>query len=89
MATIVQKLGHDELYLVKMDIEGGWYDATLDMLSSDILPTFMEIEFDSPAPIWRVARVNRVLRQAGYQLVLRQGDNAVFKRDTSAASRQS
>lgn len=87
MATIMQKLGHEAPYLVKMDIEGGWYEATLDMLNSGICPTFMEIEFDSPAPIWRVARVYRALREAGYRLVLRQGDNAVFKRDTSAASR--
>lgn len=80
-ATIMQNLGHDEVYLVKLDIEGGWYEAVLDMLNSGIRPVFMEIEFDSPAPIWRVARVNSALNRAGYRLVLRQGDNAVYKRD--------
>jgi len=80
MSTIMKKLGHREVYLVKMDIEGSWYEAVPDMLASGIRPLYVQIEFDSPAPVWRVAPVLRALSANGYRMALRAGDNTVFKR---------
>jgi len=82
VSTIMEKLNHDSVYLVKMDIEGSWYEAVPDMLNSDIKPEFIEIEFDSPAPVWRVSKVVRALVANGYKQALREGDNLVYKKVT-------
>lgn len=79
IATIMEKLGHDRIDLMKMDIEGSWYQALADMLGDDITPGILEVEFDSPAPVWRVRRIAMLLRKAGYKLVLQDGDNCVFQ----------
>ena len=80
LSTIMDKLGHTEIHLIKMDIEGSWYEAIPDILSDGILPRFFEIEFDSPAPVWRVSRIKRMLESKGYRLILREHDNAVYER---------
>lgn len=77
-ATILEKLGHATPYLVKMDIEGSWFEVIQDMMRDSIHPKVLEVEYDSPAPVWRVMRIHRQLKAAGYRLVLRQGDNAVY-----------
>ena len=79
LSTIFEKLGHDSVYLMKIDIEGSWYQALIDIIESKIYSEFLEIEFDSPAPVWRVSRIVRLLQNNGYRLVLREGDNAIFK----------
>lgn len=79
LKTIMEKLSHDSLYILKIDIEGSWYRALKDVIMSEIFAEFLQVEFDSPAPVWRVAHIVRLLAQSGYKLVLREGDNAVFK----------
>lgn len=78
MATIMQRLGHKQVYLLKIDIEGSWFSVLIDMLQSGIHPKVLCVEFDSPAPVWRVRRVVRALEAAGYGAVNREGDNVVF-----------
>jgi FkbM family methyltransferase len=80
LSTIMKKLGHSDIHLMKMDIEGSWYEAIPNILASGIYPVFFEIEFDSPAPVWRVSKIVRDLHRHGYRLVLRKEDDAVFKR---------
>jgi FkbM family methyltransferase len=82
MATIGERLNHprDSLYLVKVDIEGSWFQVLPDMVASKILPDFLEVEYDSPAPIWRVRPVHRTLERAGYRVVLQENDNVIYKR---------
>lgn len=82
--TIMGRLGHssDSLYLVKMDIEGSWYQVLPDMVRSGILPQVLQVEYDSPAPLWRVRPVHRMLIGKGYHLVLREADNAIYHRQT-------
>ena len=80
MSTILERLGHGCPYLVKMDIEGSWGRALEDMMRSGHHPEFLEVEFDSPAPVWKVSNTARLLERSGYGLVLREGDNAVYKR---------
>ena len=45
IASIMQKLGHDRIDLLKMDIEGAEYDVIDGLLSSDVRPTQLLIEF--------------------------------------------
>lgn len=82
MSTILDRLGHRDrqIHLMKMDIEGSWFAALQDMMASGIYPTFLEVEYDSPAPVWRVSKVARLLEAHGYALILREADNAIYKR---------
>jgi FkbM family methyltransferase len=84
MATIMEKLAHSEIYLMKMDIEGSWYPALRDMMMSRIFPTFLQVEYDSPAPLWRVRPIAKLLEANGYALILREADNAIYKRVAAA-----
>jgi len=82
LSTIMERLGHQgrEIYLLKMDIEGAWYEAAMDFIPSGLLPKVLAIEFDSPAPVWRVAPVVRMLEERGYSLVIQEKDNVTFLR---------
>lgn len=78
LGSIVARLGHDRIDLLKMDIEGSWYEVIPDMLDAGLRPPLLQVEYDSPAPVWRVSRSHLALAAAGYALVLREGDNAVY-----------
>lgn len=82
MSTILERLGHaaDSIYLLKIDIEGSWFQALQDMIASRIYPKYLEVEYDSPAPLWRVRPVHRQLIASGYALMLREADNAIYVR---------
>ena len=45
LTTIVGKLGHDRIDLLKMDIEGAEYEVLEGLLDSPVLPTQLLIEF--------------------------------------------
>jgi FkbM family methyltransferase len=78
IATIMRKLGHDHIELLKIDIEGSWGQVLDSMLRSKIYPRTICVEFDSPAPLWRVRQTTRALQQAGYVLARRDKENCVF-----------
>jgi len=78
--TVMEKLGHDHIDLLKIDIEGSWHAVLTQMIADSIFPDMICVEFDSPAPINRVYAVAKGLFRNGYKLVLREFDNAVFVR---------
>lgn len=80
ISTIMQRLGHDRLDLLKLDIEGAWGDVLDDMLDSGIRPTILCVEFDSPAPPQRVLRLVQRLKSERYRLVKTERDNTLFVR---------
>ena len=45
IASIMRKLGHEHIDLLKMDIEGAEYDVIDGLLSSDVRPTQLLVEF--------------------------------------------
>lgn len=45
LATIVEKLGHDHIDLLKMDIEGAEYGVLEGLLASPVLPRQLLVEF--------------------------------------------
>lgn len=79
LTTIMERLGHDRVDLTKMDIEGSWYAVLHDLAAGPVRPTLLEVEYDSPAPVWRVARAHAVLRRAGYVLTHQERDNAIYE----------
>jgi FkbM family methyltransferase len=78
--TIMQKLGHQQIELLKIDIEGSWGRVLSSMLDSRIYPRVVCVEFDSPAPLLRVRRTVRALQAAQYRLARREKENCVFVR---------
>ena len=74
----MRRLGHGRIDLLKIDIEGSW-DRVLDrMLDDGILPETLCVEFDSPAPLWRVRPMVLRLEEVGYSLVRSERENCVF-----------
>ena len=78
LATIMEKLGHEEIELLKIDIEGSWNRVLARMLEDRIYPRILCVEFDSPAPLLRVRKTVRSLKKAGYTLARRDKENCVF-----------
>ncbi|MEM6475491.1 MAG: FkbM family methyltransferase [Pseudomonadota bacterium] len=76
--TIMKKLGHEQIELLKIDIEGSWGRVLSSMLESGIHPRVLCVEFDSPAPLLRVRGTVRALQSAGYKLARRDKENCVF-----------
>lgn len=80
LSAVMKRLGHVRIDLLKIDIEGSWRQVLNCMLDDRIHPDTICVEFDSPAPIWRVRPMVRRLRRVGYELVKRDKENCVFVR---------
>lgn len=71
LASILGKLGHDRIDLLKMDIEGAEYEVLEGLLRSPVLPTQLLVEFhhrfveDGLAKTYDIIRR---LREAGYKI---------------------
>lgn len=71
LATISDKLGHDRIDLMKMDIEGAEYEVLDGLLSSSIKPTQLLVEFHHRFPgigLEKTADIIERLRGAGYKI---------------------
>lgn len=78
LRTLMRELGHERIDLLKLDIEGAWYDVVASGLSDDVKPTVLCVEFDSPVTLARALRTARRLRTAGFVLASRRRDNYLF-----------
>lgn len=78
LTTIMRLLNHEDIYLLKMDIEGSWFKCLLDIIKSNIFPVILQVEFDSPAPVWKVRKIHKLLRSNGYAVAIRERDNVVY-----------
>ncbi len=71
LSTISEKLGHDRIDLMKMDIEGAEYEVLDGLLSSSIKPTQLLVEFHHRFPgigLEKTADIIERLRGAGYKI---------------------
>ena len=69
--TIMKKLGHDHLDLLKLDIEGGEYEVIDNMLKESIRVRQLIVEFHHnfpTIPMARTVEAVRALRKNGYRL---------------------
>jgi FkbM family methyltransferase len=78
VGTLMRELGHERLDLLKLDIEGAWYEVVTNVLSERVEPSVLCVEFDSPVTLARALRTTRRLRAASYVLASRQRDNYLF-----------
>ncbi|MDZ7803349.1 FkbM family methyltransferase [Thiohalophilus sp.] len=71
IGSIMAKLGHDHIDLMKIDIEGAEYDVLENMLDHSIKPEQLLVEFHHRIPgigPKKTAALIRRLRAAGYRL---------------------
>ncbi|MDX1430577.1 MAG: FkbM family methyltransferase, partial [Rhodothermales bacterium] len=71
LRTIMQKLSHDDITVLKMDIEGAEYAVIKDIADSDIRPRQILVEFHHRFPevtIEQTATAITTLRTIGYSL---------------------
>jgi FkbM family methyltransferase len=71
LSTISEKLGHDKIDLMKMDIEGAEYEVLDSLLASPTKPTQLLVEFHHRFPgigVDKTADVIERLRDAGYKI---------------------
>lgn len=78
--TIKEQLGHDDISLIKLDIEGAEHIVLESMIRNRITPAVIAVEFDQPAPIRQCLRSINRLRSAGYEPVAVDRWNVTFVR---------
>lgn len=66
LSTLMRKLGHQRVDLLKMDIEGAEGPVLDRMLAEGTLPRVLSVEFDTPQSPWALRRRLRRLEHAGY-----------------------
>ena len=80
VASAMSLLGHTDVDLLKLDIEGAEGAVIDSVLASNLRPMVIAVEFDLPEYPWRTrARVTR-LRDADYDLAYIEGRNYTFVR---------
>lgn len=77
---LAEKLGHDHLDLLKLDIEGAEFEVLASVLRDGPLPGTICVEFDQPSPMAAVRRTVTDLRKAGYKPVAMDRWNVTFCR---------
>lgn len=72
LASIVDKLGHARIDLLKMDIEGAEYEVLDALLEAPVKPTQLLVEFHHRFPgigLAKTADIIRRLREDGYRII--------------------
>lgn len=78
LETIQERLGHQRLDLLKMDIEGAWRPVVEHLAARGAPIPVLCVEFDSPTSIPKVLRAVAQLEHAGYQLAHDHRENLLF-----------
>lgn len=81
LPSIMARLGHDRIDLLKIDIEGSWDIVIADLAERRIAPKVLCVEFDTPTSPAKVRRAVRSLAGLGLKPIHRQRDNVLFVRD--------
>ena len=81
VADLMAHHGHEELDLLKMDVEGAEYEVLENLLASDVEVGILCVEFDQPSPIHRTTRMVSKLNNAGYKLANVDSFNFTFLKE--------
>lgn len=86
LATIMRRLGHSRIALLKLDVEGAEYGALRSMLASGLRPAQLLVEFHHRFPgVGKAETVRMIgaLREAGYRMafIADTGREFTFLRD--------
>ncbi len=78
LIDVMKQLGHDHIDLLKLDIEGSWYEVLQDVIESKIPIKVLCVEFNSPTSLVKSIRMINMLRQSGFVPVHKNQDNFLF-----------
>jgi FkbM family methyltransferase len=78
LQSIMKELHHQQLDLLKIDIEGAEYTVLNDMIKSSIFPRILCIEFDQPTSVLKTIKMMSKLEQHNYLLVKQDHFNFTF-----------
>jgi FkbM family methyltransferase len=82
LKTLMTELGHSELHVLKLDVEGAWRPVIEDLVRSGISVKILCVEFDSPTSLSLVRSAVQSLSTMGLRLVRYEKDNYLFLHDT-------
>jgi FkbM family methyltransferase len=80
LADIMLSLGHTRIDLLKLDVEGSWMPILDDMLTSNVRPQQLCIEFDSPTSLSKMLRAINSLKGANYRVEWYHNENFLLSR---------
>lgn len=81
VSSIMVKLEHNHIDLLKLDIEGAESRVMDRMFGDGVFPTVLCVEFDEPEWPTRTLRKMRAIKDRGYELIHYEGRNYTFLRD--------
>lgn len=81
LAELMEKNGHDEVDLLKLDIEGAEHAVIEQLLRVRLRPRILAVEFDQPTSWLKIRRTIRALHEDGYRLAAIDVWNYTFVRD--------
>lgn len=76
--TIMHEQGHERVDLLKIDIEGSWFEVITDICRAEPPVSIICAEFDSPTTPRKAYRAVTMLRQKGFDLVRADRENLIF-----------
>ncbi|MCH9728797.1 MAG: FkbM family methyltransferase [Actinomycetia bacterium] len=68
VSDLAMQLGHKDIEIIKMDIEGAEHAVLADLIENGPLPPTLLVEFDQPSKISRTIATVRQLKDKGYRL---------------------
>lgn len=91
LRTVMQTLGHTDLSLLKLDVEGAEYEILTSVLDNQVRPTVLCVEFDEgyqPLDDDYVSRIQSMvsrIKAEGYRLTYIDGWNTTFVHERANA----
>jgi len=76
--SIMKDLGHAHITIMKLDIEGSWYEVLRSVVRDKISVDAICVEFDSPVNLIKAVKAVRMLAEAGFEVVSKRRDNFLF-----------
>jgi FkbM family methyltransferase len=81
LKSIMEERGHEHLDILKLDIEGSWFEVLRNIVNDKIDVGVICVEFDTPVNLIKAAKTIRMLDKAGFELISRRRDNFLFLRN--------
>lgn len=84
LEKIMEKMNHNHIDLLKMDVEGSWETTLNAMISRKIFPDQLCVEMDSPTSLSKICSMVKKLNLNGYDLLYYSNEDFLFTRNNSA-----
>jgi FkbM family methyltransferase len=83
LKSIMDELGHKHIDILKLDIEGSWFEVLQNIVNDKIDVDAICVEFDTPVNLIKATKTIGMLNKAGFELISKRRDNYLFLRKAS------